>query len=313
MNKQDKQVTNQSEIQGLTDASRRQFLKFGAAGLTGLALLGSGGTVLANTLNPVEPEDRPADPNGRFAGKVVVITGATSGIGEATARAFAQEGASVHFCGRRAELGNQIAASIVANGGVATYQQTDVREVEQVEAFINGAVERYDRVDIAFNNAGIFMTPQEVQDVDLDNWHDQINTNLSGVYYAMRYEIPVMREQGQGVIINMGSVSSHRAFAVTPHYSASKHGVIGLTKAAAIANARHNIRVNSISPLAVDTPMLEESFAYQGVTYEQMAPTFVTPRIMTAHEMAIAVMMLASDEATMINGMDLDVTGGNLA
>lgn len=298
-----------------TDTTRRGFLKLGATGLAGLALFGAGGVAntLANTLNPAEPPTGPANPDGRFAGQVVLITGATSGIGEATARTFAHEGATVHFCGRRSTLGNRIAKSINDNNGVASYQRADVREPEQVEAFVNEAVERYGRIDIAFNNAGIFMTPLELQDLELDNYHDMINTNLNGVYYAMRYEIPVMREQEQGIIVNMASVAGHRGFANTPHYNASKHGVIGLTKAAAAANARHNIRINSISPLAVDTPMLERSFEFQGVTYEQMAPNFVTPRIMSPYEIAQAVMFLSMDEATYINGMDLDVTGGQLA
>lgn len=297
------------------DTTRRGFLKLGAAGLAGMALFGAGGagSALANTLNPAEPPTGPANPDGRFAGKVVLITGATSGIGEATARTFAYEGASVHFCGRRSWLGHRVAKSITDNKGVATYQRTDVREPDQVESFVNEAIERYGRIDIAFNNAGIFMEPLELQDLELDNYHDLINTNLNGVYYAMRYQIPVMREQGQGIIVNMASVAGHRGFANTPHYNASKHGVVGLTKAAAVANAKHNIRINSISPLAVDTPMLEESFAFQGVTYEQMAPLFVTPRIMSPYEIAHAVMFLSMEEATYINGMDLDVTGGQLA
>lgn len=237
---------------------RRKLLATGTLAAAGLAATAAAGQ--ANTLNPPEPETLAISPEGRFADKVVLITGATSGIGETTAKAFAQEGAKV-----------------------------------------------------AFNNAGIFMTPAEIQEMDLDNYRDMIATNLDGVFYAMRYELPVMIKQNSGIIINMASVAGHRGFANTPHYNASKHGVIGLTKAAATANAQHNIRINSISPLAVDTPMLRRSFEYQGLAYEQMTPNFVTPRIMTTHEMARAVMFLASNEATSINGMDLDVTGGQLA
>lgn len=313
---QDHSTSDHEHITSETlETTRRNFLKLGAAGLAGLALFGGGsvGSALANTLNPPEPPTGLANADGRFAGKVVLITGATSGIGEATARAFAHEGASVHFCGRRSWLGRRVASSITDNKGVATYQRTDVREPEQVEAFVKDAVERYGRIDIAFNNAGIFMDPLELQDLALDNYHDMINTNLNGVYYAMRYQIPVMREQEGGIIVNMASVAGHRGFANTPHYNASKHGVVGLTKAAAVANAKHNIRINSVSPLAVDTPMLEESFEFQGVTYEQMAPLFVTPRIMSPYEIANAVMFLSMEEASYINGMDLDVTGGQLA
>ena len=290
---------------------RRRLLATGAISAAGLAVAASSSR--ANALNPPDPEAMAVNPEGRFAGKVVLITGATSGIGETTAKAFAREGARVVFNGRRTNLGQQVESDIRNAGGEATYIQSDVRDPQQVEQFVNAIIEQHGRLDIAFNNAGIFMTPAEIQDMDLDNYRNMIATNLDGVFYAMRYELPIMIEQNSGIIINMASVAGHRGFANTPHYNASKHGVIGLTKAAATANAKHNIRINSISPLAVDTPMLRRSFEYQGLTYEQMAPNFVTPRIMTTDEMARAVMFLAADGATSINGMDLDVTGGQLA
>ena len=293
-----------------TDETRRNLLTGGAAALAGLAL---SGLAQAQTMIPTAAPTGRANPQSRFAGKVVLITGATSGIGETTAREFAREGAIVHFCGRRANLGAQVQAAIREFGGRASFQQTDVRDAAQVRRFVETAVQQYGRVDIAFNNAGIFMQPRELQDLTLENFNDMIQTNLNGVAYGMYYQIPVMRRQGRGVIINMASVASHSGFANTPHYNASKHGVLGLTRAVARANAGRNIRVNSISPLAVDTPMLRESFAFQNVTYEQMAPNFVTPRIMTTLEMARAVMFLADDSSTMITGMDLDVTGGQLA
>jgi NAD(P)-dependent dehydrogenase (short-subunit alcohol dehydrogenase family) len=279
---------------------------------TGIGLAVSAGSAAANTLNPVALA-ADVNPAGRFADKVVFITGATYGIGQTTAEAFAREGAKVAFCGRTERLGSAVEAAIRKVGGEATYIRADVREPEQVERFIGEAVERYGRLDIAFNNAGVFMPPLELQDLSIEQYRDLIATNLDGVFYSMKYELPVMRRQGSGIIVNMASVSGHRGFAHTPHYSASKHGVIGLTKAAAIANAKHNIRIVSLSPLAVDTPMLRESFAFQNLTYEQVAPHFVTPRIMKTDEIARAVMFLAADDATCVNGMDLDVTGGQLA
>jgi NAD(P)-dependent dehydrogenase (short-subunit alcohol dehydrogenase family) len=296
----------------MSEVSRRQILTTGVIGVAGLATAIAAQTAQANTQNPPEPTAS-VNPNGRFVGKVMLITGATSGIGEATARAFAAEGATVHFCGRREALGAQVAQSIRDAGGKATYQRTDVRVEEDVKAFVNTCVDQYGRIDIAFNNAGIFMTPAEIQDIPLENFVDIITTNTVGEFLCMKYEIPQMRRQGGGNIINMASVAGHIGFRTTAHYNASKHGVIGLTKAAAQENADHNIRINSISPLAVDTPQLRESFTFQGITYEQAVQGFVTKRIMTTYEMAEAVMFLASNQATSMTGMDLDVTGGQLA
>lgn len=296
----------------MAEVSRRQILTTGAIGAAGFATALATQKAQANTQNPLEPPAT-VNPNGRFASKVVLITGATSGIGEASARAFAAEGATVHFCGRREALGEQVAQSIRDAGGKATYQRADVRVEADVRAFVNGCVDQYGRLDIAFNNAGIFMTPAEIQDIPLDNFMDIITTNTVGEFLCMKYEIPHMRRLGGGNIINMASVAGHIGFRTTGHYNASKHGVLGLTKAAAQENADHNIRINSISPLAVDTPQLRESFEFQGITYEQAVQGFVTKRIMTPHEIAAAVMFLASNEATSMTGMDLDVTGGQLA
>ena len=188
-----------------------------------------------------------------------------------------------------------------------------MRVAEEVERFINTARSEYGRIDIAFNNAGIFMDPVEIQDMTLDNYRDMIATNLDGVFYSMYYQLPIMQEQEAGVIVNMASIAGHRGFGNTAHYNASKHGVLGLTKAAAVANAGRNIRINSLSPLTVDTPMLRESFEFQDFTYEAAAPSFVTPRIMEPIEVALAVIFLADDSSTMVSGMDLDMTGGQLA
>jgi NAD(P)-dependent dehydrogenase (short-subunit alcohol dehydrogenase family) len=290
------------------DTSRRALLNSLAA--TGISLLAAPGLADAADTQPLPGR---ANAPGRFTGKVVLITGATSGIGKTTVEAFAREGAKVMFCGRREKLGREVETSVRSSGGEATYLRADVREHEQIKALVDACVVKYGRLDIAFNNAGIFMTPAELQDIPVENFLDHMLTNTGGVFFAMKYEIPVMRKQGGGVIVNMASVAGHKGFANTAQYSASKHGIVGLTKAAAIANAKHNIRVNSISPLAVDTPQLRESFAYQKITYAQAAPTFVTPRVMTTDEISRAVLFLASDDATSVNGMDLDVTGGQLA
>jgi len=291
----------------LENPSRRLALAMGAIAGASLAT-----PALANSLNPLPPADR-VDPEGRFAGKVVAVTGGNSGIGAATVRAFAMEGARVMFCARRDALGREVEADIRAAGGDVTWMVADVRDPAQVAGFIEATVATYGRLDVLFNNAGIFMTPAPIEDIPVDNYRDMMATNADGVFFGMKFALPVMRAQGSGVIVNMASVAGHRGFGNTAHYNASKHAVIGLTKAAAAASARDNIRVVSISPLAVDTPMLEESFDYQGLTYEAMAPNFVTPRIMEPHEMAAGVLFLASDAATAFNGMDFDATGGQLA
>lgn len=292
----------------MSNLSRRQIIAVGAMGVTGAVATSK---LKANAQSaPAAPA---ATPTGRFAEKVVLITGATSGIGETTARSFAREGAIVHFCGRRETLGEQVAQSIREAGGRATYQRADVRVPEAVKAFVDRCVSEYGRLDIAFNNAGIFLDPAPIHELSLATYQDLMATNAMGVFLAMQNEIPQMRQQGGGVIINMSSVSGHVGFANLSPYNSSKHAVMGLTKAAAIENADHNIRVVSISPLAVDTPMLRQSFRDQGLTYEEVTPTMVTKRIMTTEEMANAVMFLASDAASSLTGTDLDVTGGHFA
>ncbi|WP_299608076.1 SDR family NAD(P)-dependent oxidoreductase [uncultured Tateyamaria sp.] len=284
--------------------SRRALLTGGIATL-------AAGAAAANSLTP-QPATTQVNPNGRFQGKVIAVTGGNSGIGAATVRAFAMEGGKVVFGARRDALGREVEAEVRAMGGDVTWVQTDVRDPAQVERFVNAAVDIYGRLDVLFNNAGIFMTPALIEDIDLENFEDMMQTNVNGVFYGMKYAVPVMKAQGRGVIVNMASVAAHRGFANTAHYNASKHAVLGLTRAGAHM-AKDNIRVTSISPLAVDTPMLEESFEYQGLTYDGMKDFFVTPRIMAPNEMAEGVLFLASDAATAFNGTDFDATGGQLA
>ncbi len=277
--------------------TRRQVLAAGATTAAATAL--STGTAGA------------APRTGRFAGKVVLITGATSGIGEATARAFAAEGAKVVFCGRREALGNRVAASIRAAGGDATFRRADVRDEAQVRDLVAACVRRHGRLDIAVNNAGI-ESPRAVRlhEQTLADLEAVWRTNTAGVFLAMKYELPRLRRGG--AIVNTASVSAEVGWATIAPYNASKHAVASLTKVAALEYAADGIRVNAIAPGAVDTPMLRRAAEAFGLTYEQIAQDYPIKRIVSADEIARVIMFLASDDASAVVGTDVDATGGYL-
>lgn len=286
-----------------------------AVGAVGLA---AGSAALASTAADAREEAEPVNGDGsrrgrRFAGKVVLITGATSGIGEATASAMAAEGARVFFCGRRVHLGRRVEANIRSAGGEATYMRADVRRELEVKAFVRGCVLQYGRIDIALNNAGIEsprvarLHEQSMQDMEAV-WR----TNVGGVFLAMKYEIPQMLSQGGGVIVNTASISAEVGFATIAPYNSSKHGMASLAKVAALEYATDNIRVNSFAPGAVDTPMLRRAADAFGVTYEQIAEEYPLKRIVRPEEMSTVVMWLASDESSAVLGTDVDASGGYL-
>jgi NAD(P)-dependent dehydrogenase (short-subunit alcohol dehydrogenase family) len=281
----------------------------GALSLGAMALAGSAS---GQTKNPVAPNPDKPNPSGRFAGKVVLITGATSGIGEGTAYAFAKEGAKVFFCGRRENLGKQVEAKIKNFGGEATYFKADVRNEAEVKNFVDAGVKKYGKLDIAFNNAGI-ESPKAVPIAEqtLVDFENVLRTNATGVFLSMKYELPHLLKNG-GAIINNSSVSGHAGWATIAPYNASKHAVVSLTKVAALEYADKNIRVNAISPGAVDTPMLRRAMASFNLTEQQIFESYPIKRLATVEEMARTVMFLASDEATVITGTDVDVTGGYL-
>lgn len=292
--------------------ARRNFLRRGATVATAAAFL-KGSATFANTRTPPSPAPDKVNPQGRFAGKVLLITGATSGIGEGTAKAFAKEGAKVFFCGRRVALGKQVETQIRAFGGEATYRQADVRDAKQVQALVNACVERYGRLDIAFNNAGI-VNPvlKRLHEQPLEDFSDVLQTNAVGLFYSLKSEIPQMLKQGGGVIVNTASVSGHKGFAEIGPYSTSKHAALGLTKVAAMEYAKDNIRIVSISPGGVDTPMLRAVREQRGMTFEQGSAAIPIGRTNTVEEMARTVMFLASDDASAFHGSLVDVTSGFL-
>lgn len=303
------QTSTNSRTDGEKTFSRRDIL---AAGATGFAALALSSVANAQTGQPASAVAGRANRNGRFAGKVVLITGATSGIGEATAKAFAQQGAKVMFCGRRENLGRQVQQGIRDMGGEATYQKADVRQEAEVAALVKACVAKYGRIDVAFNNAGIEAPPKTMADLTPEEYQNVIATNQFGVFYAMRHELPVMLRQKGGAIINTASVGGHRGFAMIGPYGASKAAVLQMTRVAALENADKNIRINSISPGAVDTPMLRRALASWGTDPQVVADGYPIKRLATSDEMARSVLYLASDEASIVTGTDMDLTGGYL-
>ncbi|MGP3958073.1 SDR family NAD(P)-dependent oxidoreductase [Nonomuraea sp. 3N208] len=288
---------------------RRDVLMAGAAGLIAAAAL-PGGEAAAHTAPSGAGRH---GGTGGFAGKTVLITGATSGIGKATAYAFAKEGARVMFCGRRTELGRSNEREIRDSGGEASFRRADVREESDVAALVTECVRHYGRIDIAVNNAGI-ETPrpsplhqQSVRDFDAV-WR----TNARGVFLSMKYELPRMLSQRRGVIINTASISAEAGFATIAPYSASKHAVASLTKVAALEYADKGIRVNALAPGAVDTPMLRRAAEAFGTTYAEIAQDYPIKRIVHPDEIARVIMFLASDEASAVVGTDVDASGGYL-
>ena len=296
----------------MTDKLRRRILTTGAVSAAGVASALISGRAIANTQTPPAPQTA-THPNGKFAGKVVLITGATSGIGEGTAYAFAREGAKVFFCGRRENLGQQVEAKIKAFKGEATYMQADVRQEEQVKALVEACVAKYGRLDIAFNNAGV-LNPKLVRlhEQPTADFFNTIHTNTFGVFFSLKYEIPQMLKQKGGCIVNMASVSGHKGFAEIGPYSTSKHGIIALTKVAALEYAKDNVRITSISPGGVDTPMLRYAREQRGMSFAEGSKAIPIQRTNTVEEMARTVMFLTSNEATALHGSLVDVTSGML-
>lgn len=249
-----------------------------------------------------------------LSGKVALVTGGTSGIGKATAIAFAQRAAKVVVAGRRQPEGSAVVEAIQSAGGEAVFFKTDVSDEVQVKTLVERAITTYGHLDIAFNNAGIegeFGVSTAEQTVD--HYQQVFDINVKGVLLSMKHEIPAMLANGGGAIINMASVASTIAIAGAGIYVASKHAVLGLTRSAALEYAQQGIRVNAISPGGVDTEMLaratgqpEEESAGRTL-FRNLHPM---GRFATPEEIAATVVFLASSEASFVTGANLLADGG---
>lgn len=250
---------------------------------------------------------------GRFEDKVVLVTGGGAGIGRAAALAFAREGASV-MIGDVSGEGEAVLAEIRAAGGAARFMRCDVSEPSDVEALVTAAVHTFGGLDVAFNNAGIEGARGDTETYPLDAWNRVISTNLTGVFLCMRAQIPYLRTRGGGAIVNNASILGHVGFAGAPAYTAAKHGVIGLTKVAALENAPHRVRINAVCPAFIETPML----ARAGLTNDPAVRASVEAmhpvhRLGRPEEVAAATLWLASPEASFVTGTAMLVDGGFVA
>ncbi len=246
--------------------------------------------------------------------KVVLITGGSSGIGKAAALAFAKEGARVSVAARRIPEGEETVSQIKEAGGEAIFVQTDVSKVPQVQALVEKTVKEYGRLDYAFNNAGI-EGPHFVSTTDYseEDWDQLMDINLKGVWLCMKYAIPHMLEQFKGAIVNMSSVTGLIGGRSGAPYCASKHGVIGLTKAAALEYATQGIRVNAVCPAVIETDMAERLFFSKPEIAERVKGFHPMGRTGTAEEVAEVVVWLCSDAASFITGHALPIDGGMIA
>lgn len=249
--------------------------------------------------------------SGPFAGKVALITGATSGIGRTTAELFASNGARVAFCGRREALGREVEAGIRKAGGEAFYMRADVREEAEVKAFVDATIARYGRLDIAFNNAGIDKPPAPIAETDTAGFDDLISTNLRGVFLGMKHELPHL-VQSKGAIINTASIGGRHAFPNIIGYGAAKAAVIHMTRSAAQEYGL-NVRVNAIAPGPIETAMIQRVREQWKVTTEQLAAAYPAKRFGTTQEVAELVLFLASPQAAYISGQVIGIDGGGLA
>ncbi|GAB3764448.1 SDR family NAD(P)-dependent oxidoreductase [Spirosoma pomorum] len=245
-----------------------------------------------------------------LAGKTALVTGAASGIGKAVALLYAQHGANVLVSDLDAEKGQVVVEQIKGMDVQAHFVLADVSNPADNERLVNEAVNRYGKLDIACNNAGIGGEQNLVADYSLESWQKVININLNGVFYGLKYQLAQMEKQGHGAIVNMASILGQAGTQKSSAYVAAKHGVVGLTKAAALEYADKGIRVNAVGPGYIDTPLLK---ALPDEAYDGLVGLHPIGRLGKSEEVAELVIWLSSNKASFVTGAYYPIDGGYLA
>ncbi len=243
---------------------------------------------------------------------VVLITGALTGIGRATALAFARDGARIVVSGRREEVGQALAVELRALGAEAEFVRVDVRQEADVRDLVDQTVARFGRLDVAVNNAGTEGEPGPVTEQTAETYAATFDTNVLGVLLSMKHEFRVMLPQGKGSIVNVSSVAGKAGFPGASVYVASKHAVEGLTKSAALEGVSYGVRVNAVAPGPIETGMLDR-FTGNAENKAGMLATVPAGRAGTPDEIAQTILFLASDKAPFLTGQSIAVDGGKLA
>ena len=258
--------------------------------------------------------DKEWDAAGRLKSKVVMVVGATSGIGRAVALRVAAEGATVVAAGRRTDLGEDLAAGIIARGGQALFVRCDATIEDDVAAAVDVAVTKFGRLDSAVNNAGGVVAPGPLDQITGDAWRAELDLNLTSVFHGLKHQLPAICAAGGGAVVNNASTAAVSAVPGLAAYSAAKHGVVGLTRSAALEWADRGVRVNALVTGNVDTPLYRRLLGAppEVPTHELSAPN-PTGRVADPREIAGLVAYLLSDEAAFITGAALPIDGGATA
>jgi NAD(P)-dependent dehydrogenase (short-subunit alcohol dehydrogenase family) len=256
--------------------------------------------------------DRTGTGSGSLRGRVALVTGAGSGIGRAAAESFASRGAAVAVVNRSPERGLATAATIQAAGGEAHFIQADMRNPDDIAAMVEQTLAQFGRLDIAFNNAGASTPPAGFLEHSLHDWNEIISVDLTSVFLCMQHQIRAMLQGGGGVIVNNGSGASIMGAQGLPHYTAAKHGLLGLMKVAAREFASRNIRINTICPGVIDTAPMRAFADALGADAPGFLATLPNGRMGEPQEVARVVSWLCCDEAAYISGATLVIDGGML-